>query len=664
VPDVPLNRIVRRPFAAAVLVAVIFGLTAWTDVARLLAQSPRPATNVRFTRIDPAEMQEWLTYLASDELQGRRAFSEGYGLAAQYVAERLREWGLTPLGANGTYLQPVLVGGYRATRNSVVTLEVNGKTRTFKHGEHVTFPANAGGPQTLTFETAEFIGPRAEDAARADLAGRLLVIVPDLTPPGAPGASPAGGTPSATAPGTTPAIPPATTSAARVPPPVPPTPGAVIRYAAPPTAPTAAEEALTRAQAALTQAAAAVADAQRGLRGARGGRGAAPAGRGAQPAPTPEFTSVQRLDTPVMPQLTADDTFFEALFEGSGTSFADIKARASKGEPQTPVSLRAKVTVAIDHRYELVSRQITHNVIGLIEGTDRRLKDTYVVFGAHLDHEGYVQSGATRERGTDGCRRRSPAAQATVTAAGKTVQRPTPARGAGPAAAGRAGAPSNAAIPVDQRDVISNGADDDASGSTVLLALAKAFATGPKPKRSVVIVWHTAEENGLQGSRFNADYPAVPLDRVQTVFNLDMVGRDDCDNLEGDFSNTVFVVGADRISTDLHNVIVETNRTLPSPLALDYELNDPQDPEGVYTRSDHYSYASKGIPVAFFTTGLHPDYHRVTDAAGRIRFDKMARIAQLVYQSGFAVAHSDATLVRDHKGPRTGFQSPAEILPR
>jgi hypothetical protein len=645
-----LNRVLRRPLAAAVLVIAIFGVTAWVDVARLLAQSPRPVTNVRFPRIDPAEMQEWLTYLASDELQGRRSFSEGYGLAAQYVAERLREWRLKPLGANGTYLQPVLVGGYRATRNSVVTIEVNGKTRTFKHGEGVTFPANAGGRQTLTFETAEFIGPRAEDAARADLAGKLLVIVPNLTPPG----TPAG----------TPATPPATTSAARVPPPVPPTPGAVIRYAAPPTAPTAAEEALTRAQAALTQAAAAVADAQRGLRGARGGRGAAPAGRGAQPPPAPEFTSVQRLDAPLMPQLSADDTFFEAIFEGSGTTFADIKARASKGEPQTPVSLRARVTITIDHRYELVSRQITHNVIGLIEGTDRRLNDTYVVFGAHLDHEGYVQSGATRESSTDGCRRRSPAAQATVTAAGKTVQRPTPARGAGPAAAGRGGAPSNAAIPVDQRDVISNGADDDASGSTVLLALAKAFATGPKPKRSVVIVWHTAEENGLQGSRFNADYPAVPLDRVQTVFNLDMVGRDDCDNIEGDFSNTVFVVGADRISTDLHNVIVETNRTLPSPLALDYELNDPQDPEGVYTRSDHYSYASKGIPVAFFTTGLHPDYHRVTDAAGKIRFDKMARIAQLVYQSGFAVAQSDATLVRDNKGPRTGFQSPAEVLPK
>jgi hypothetical protein len=78
----------------------------------------------------------------------------------------------------------------------------------------------------------------------------------------------------------------------------------------------------------------------------------------------------------------------------------------------------------------------------------------------------------------------------------------------------------------------------------------------------------------------------------------------------------VFLVGDDRISTDLHNLIIETNQTLAKPLTLDYEMNDPNDPEGVYTRSDHYSYAAKGIPIAFFTTGLHPDYHRVTDTVG------------------------------------------------
>ena len=143
---------------------------------------------------------------------------------------------------------------------------------------------------------------------------------------------------------------------------------------------------------------------------------------------------------------------------------------------------------------------------------------------------------------------------------------------------------------------------------------------------------------------------------------MDMVGRDDCDNIEGDFTNTLFLVGADRISTDLHNLIIQQNATLKTPLTLDYELNDVNDPEGVYTRSDHYSYASKGIPIAFFTTGLHPDYHRITDTVDKITFPKMTRIAQLVYETGFSIANTDRVLERDNKGARTGFGSKAEVL--
>ena len=226
----------------------------------------------------------------------------------------------------------------------------------------------------------------------------------------------------------------------------------------------------------------------------------------------------------------------------------------------------------------------------------------------------------------------------------------------------RAGAPPADATRFDKGDFVNNGADDDGSGSATLLGVAKAYASGPKPKRSVVFIWHVGEEAGLLGSRYNADFPVVPLEKVQAVLNMDMVGRDDCDNLEGDFSNSVFLVGDDRISTDLHNIIVQANQTMIKPLTLDYEMNDPVDPEGVYTRSDHYSYAAKGIPVAFFTTGLHPDYHRSTDSVEKILFPKMARIGQLMYESGFAIAATDKVLERDNKGPRVGFGTKAEVI--
>jgi Zn-dependent M28 family amino/carboxypeptidase len=349
---------------------------------------------------------------------------------------------------------------------------------------------------------------------------------------------------------------------------------------------------------------------------------------------------------------------------------------AEKGEPHAAFSVSdVKVTINIDNSFEVVSEQLTRNVAGMLEGSDPQLKSTYVLFGAHLDHVGYSQTGASNQPTPGACRRRGPAALAALEQAGKTPQNP----GRGGGARGRGGAaPADGATadtappagrgasspqpPFDQRDFISNGADDDGSGSTAELGVAKAFATGPKPKRSVVFLWHSGEEAGLYGSRYNADFPIVPLDKVQTRLNMDMVGRDDCNDLEGDYSNTLFIVGADRISTDLHNVIVQTNNMIAKPLTLDYELNDPADPESVYTRSDHYSYAAKGIPIAFFTTGLHPDYHRVTDTVDKILFPKMARIAQLVYEVGFTIANTDQVLERDNKGPRAGFGAKAEML--
>ncbi len=201
-------------------------------------------------------------------------------------------------------------------------------------------------------------------------------------------------------------------------------------------------------------------------------------------------------------------------------------------------------------------------------------------------------------------------------------------------------------------DAINNGADDDGSGTVSLLAIARAFATGQKPKRSLMFVWHSGEEDGLHGSRYMADNPVLPLQQMVAMLNIDMVGRNRCDDQAQ--SNTVYVVGSERISTELHNLNEAANASLPRPLTLDYEYNDVADQESLYTRSDHYSYASKGVPVIFFTTGLHRDYHQVTDEVDKIEFGKMARIAELIHATAMRVANLDHPPVRDFAGPRVG----------
>ena len=633
----------KRACILVVSAAAIVGAT-------LTAQGPEPAKGVKYARINADELKEWLGYLASDELQGRQVFSEGYGLAASYVAEHLKTWGVKPAGDANSYFESVRIRGYKVTRNSSVTVtSATGTSTTFKHGDHVTFAAAPGGKQTLTFNAAEFLGyAQPADMRGRDLKGKLVIWMTNIAAAAAGGRGGRGGAGVAI-----------NTYGA----------GATIGYV-PAANFSEAERAVAQAQEAVQKATEALQQAQAQLQGR--GRGAAAGARGRGGAPVPDFTTPQRVDAPRAPQITADDTFFEALFGGKA-EFADLKAKAQKGEPLASSALRASVTITIDNTFDPVSEQRTRNVVGMIEGSDPKLKDSYVMFGAHLDHIGYSQTGTGALPTPTSCRARGEAAQAAVKAAGKVVQNPGRGRGApagevaGTNGAGTNGAATNGArgappVPFDQRDIISNGADDDGSGSTALLGIAKAFATGPRPKRSAVFVWHASEEAGLQGSRFNADFPVVPLDKVQAVLNMDMVGRDDCNNLEGDYSNSLFIVGADRISTDLHNVIVKTNVTLPQPLTLDYELNDPLDPEGVYTRSDHYSYAGKGVPIAFFTTGLHPDYHKVSDSVDKILFPKMARIAQLVYETGFSIANSERTLERDNKGPRTGFGSKAEVI--
>jgi hypothetical protein len=570
--------------------------------------------------ITPDELKQWLSYIASDELQGRQVFTEGLGLAGGYIADHLKEWGVQPAGDEGTYFQTVKVLGVSVKRNSSVTVTVNGQSKTFKDGEGVTFPANAGGKQTIT-ANAEFIGyglslPEAgiDDYKGHDVKGRVAIYVgrgPQSLPAAAGRVLGARARNAIELNHAVAAIGPALGGfgrggAGRATQPAPAAAGAGAQGAAPTTA-----------------------DARGAVQPQRGAAPVAGAGRGAASQNLGDFQTVERLDKNIPPQITAGDEFFDFVFKAAGQDYAAVKASADKQEALPSASLgTVSLTINVDNDYDVVQTRLTHNVIGRIDGSDPRLKDSYVLFGAHYDHIGYQQAPPAQGRGGGG-------GAAPGGCAGQ--QRDTPKPG----------------------DVINNGADDDGSGTVAVMALAHAFATGPKPKRSLIFVWHTGEEAGLYGSRYMADYPEVPLDNVSAQLNIDMIGRNRCDDPKEE--NTVYVVGSDRISTELHNLNEDANAALPQPMKLDYEMNDPADPESIYTRSDHYSYASKGIPIIFYTTGLHRDYHYLTDEVEKIDFPKLAHITQLVYATGTKVANLDHAPARDNKGPRKGKGATGKI---
>jgi hypothetical protein len=186
-------------------------------------------------------------------------------------------------------------------------------------------------------------------------------------------------------------------------------------------------------------------------------------------------------------------------------------------------------------------------------------------------------------------------------------------------------------------DSIFNGADDDGSGTVALLEIAErmsAMPAGERPARSVLFVWHTAEEKGLLGSRSFTDAPTVPRDSIVAQLNMDMIGRNAPDSL--------FLVGSRRLSTELGGIVEAVNAAQAKPFWLDYALDAPNHPERLYCRSDHYNYARFGIPVTFFTTGLHPQYHTVDDEVALIDFEKMARVTRLIGDIAFDLSHRAA----------------------
>jgi hypothetical protein len=193
------------------------------------------------------------------------------------------------------------------------------------------------------------------------------------------------------------------------------------------------------------------------------------------------------------------------------------------------------------------------------------------------------------------------------------------------------------------------GADDDGSGTVTILQLVKAFskaaAEGAKLRRNIIFMTVSGEEKGLWGSDYYSEYPAFPLEKTTSDINIDMIGRVESGR-KADSLNYVYVVGDNRLSSDLRPISEEVNKKTLN-LNLDYKFNAPDDPERIFYRSDHYNFAKNGVPAVFYFNGLHNDYHRPSDTPDKINYELLAKRAQLIFYTAWEIANRDEMLKRD-----------------
>ena len=327
---------------------------------------------------------------------------------------------------------------------------------------------------------------------------------------------------------------------------------------------------------------------------------------GSQPARVTErgFIKVDKFQLPAgaqIPQIVLSPHVAEFLFQDERQTAQSIFESIYAGNTPGSFALNADKKISITVKVKS-DQSTTQNVVGVFEGSDPILKDEYVALGAHYDHVGV-------------------------------------------------------GIPVNG-DAIYNGADDDGSGTTALLAMAESLTKArARPKRSVLFVWHAGEERGLWGSRYFTSYPTLPLAKVVAQINIDMIGRSKKDgdtnarNRELSGPNEIYVIGSKMMSADLGDLVASVNKQYLN-LTYDYRYDDPADPNRFFFRSDHYNYARKGIPIVFFFDGEHEDYHKPGDSVDKIDFEKMEKVARTIYVTLWEVANRPARPVVDKRLPQ------------
>jgi hypothetical protein len=588
------QELIRRATAAAVA-TVALAITAPALSAQQKCPATAPGTTMPLkyhggptvAAITPCDLMTRLYIYADDSLRGREAGTPGAIHATAYIEREVRRLGLKPAGDHGTYFQNMSVTSRSVDPASTL---MTGKS-TFHVGKDF---AVAGAAASRKVSGSVIFGGTAGDTAHSltadEAAGKIVVLLPAAG--GAAGGRGGRGGPGANNPLS----------------------GAVaIVTVEPMLAPARIQYTLNdTVQIEGSRAYAAAHPAAANGRGGRGGAGGANAA----------------VNLTVTPRVAM------ALLGKSATA-------AMRGD-QGP-------TATIDIRERTVAAP-TRSVVAIIPGTDPKLKNEYIVIGAHSDHIGVstarpivehdslkAYNFVARVEGADTRNAPAPTAEQwiRINALKDSLRKVYPAR----------------------LDSISNGADDDGSGSVSILEIAEAFQKGAiKPKRSLIFIWQTGEEKGLWGSQWFTNHPTIPRDSIVADLNLDMVGRGALTDVTGRSKegqelvgdpNYLQLVGSRRLSTELGDMAESVDATEPTPLKFDYSMDANGHPQNIYCRSDHANYARYNIPVIFFTTGGHADYHQVTDEPEYIQYQHMARVDQFVFDLAVKVGALDHAVLVD-----------------
>lgn len=548
--------------------------------------TPAPTT----AAITVRDLQIRLYQFSDDSMQGRQVGRVGNMKGTNYIAAEVKRLGLVPMGDNGTYFQVLPYHLHSFTNHS--RLSVNGNPLAWQT-DWVAVPG-ARAPRPVSTVEVIFGGTAGDTLSQISAAqanGKFVVLLP-----APPQAAPAGGRGAGGGRGFAPPV---------------------NRFAGAAAVATIDLDALTPAQrAAINVPTVATQSAGRAGGGGRGGRGGAP------PAPVDSLAILHAQIDALAPAATIRLTKAAA---------AQLFGRAS-----IDGLTRGLVGGSVNASFDFIEApsEWARNVVAVIPGSDPVLKHEYVAIGAHNDHIGMTAAAVDHDslKAFNDARNKmliannmlqlTPEQLATIHVNMDSIRK---------------------LHPKVRLDSISNGADDDGSGSMGVLEIAEAIASMKvKPKRSVLFVWHTGEEAGLVGSNFYTHNPTLPMDSIVAQINIDMIGRGRAEDLPGGGPDYLGVVGSFFDSKDLGETVASVNKKRAKPLDLDYRYDTTLTWSGynnIYGRSDHYNYALQGVPIAFFFTGLHGDYHQRTDEAEFIDYPHYAKIANYLRDVTVEVAN-------------------------